>query len=115
MARIVYIDDDRAVLRSLSGLLRLEGFDVVTFEDGESALEFFRNEDADLVLCDYRMPDMNGIELRNKLDKDIVFVILSGTIADASSETAERPIADYIAKPARPRDLATRLRELLSE
>ncbi len=60
-ARILVIDDDDVVLRSVSKILDREGYDVEIAPNGEEGIDMARSGDFDLVLCDIRMPGLDGI------------------------------------------------------
>ncbi len=64
---VVLIDDDELFRESLEQNLRDSGYDVLTFDRGEPALAYFQNSSTDLVLLDWKMPEMNGIEVLRRL------------------------------------------------
>lgn len=64
---VVLIDDDELFRESLEQNLRDSGYDVLTFDRGEPALAYFQSNVADLVLLDWKMPEMNGIEVLRRL------------------------------------------------
>jgi FixJ family two-component response regulator len=64
---VCVVDDDAGVLGSLRFLLETDGFAVRTFRSGAAALTAARANDIDCFVVDYKMPDMNGIELVSKL------------------------------------------------
>lgn len=66
--RITYvIDDDDLVTRSISGLLENENIHAVGYPSGELFLKEFRNDPRDCIICDYKMPEMNGLQVHRKL------------------------------------------------
>lgn len=67
MARILIIDDDADVLRSVRRILEVHGHTVLEASEGKTALRRFAGDPADLVLTDIFMPEMDGIELIMKL------------------------------------------------
>ncbi|HVW30247.1 MAG TPA: response regulator [Polyangiaceae bacterium] len=67
---ILLADDEYAALEVLELLLRGEGFEVVTAPDGERALAVLRSRAVDLVITDYKMPVMDGLELCKRLQSD---------------------------------------------
>ncbi len=102
---IVIVDDEEMVLTSLSSLLSLEtNYDVRTFTSVREALEFVRNNDIDLVVSDYLMPEMNGIQFLarvREIKPEVPRIILTGY---ADKENAIKAINDvglfqYIEKP----------------
>lgn len=104
-ATIVLVDDEEMVLTSLKSFLSLEtDYEVVSFENPRNALEYVENNEVDLVVSDYLMPDMDGIsflgEVR-RLKPDIPRIILTGY---ADKENAIKAINEvglfqYIEKP----------------
>src|ERR1700676_2457643 len=64
---ICVVDDDLGVLGSLRFLLETDGFDVRTFRSGEALLNAVASNGADCFVIDYKMPNMNGIDLANRL------------------------------------------------
>jgi two-component system, LuxR family, response regulator FixJ len=64
---VYVVDDDPDVLGSLRFLLETDGFDVRTFRTGAALLRVVRPADADCFVIDYKMPDMNGLDLASRL------------------------------------------------
>jgi DNA-binding NtrC family response regulator len=102
---IVIVDDEEMVLTSLKSFLSLEShYDVHTFTSAKSALEFLKKNDANLVISDYLMPEMDGISFLAKVREikpEITRIILTGY---ADKENAIKAINDvglfqYIEKP----------------
>ncbi|QBG46098.1 response regulator [Verrucomicrobia bacterium S94] len=72
--KIVIIDNDTSILRSLELVLRADGHEVVTFSNPKEMLfHVIRKERVDVLLTDYSMPEMNGDELICRLEKDPSF------------------------------------------
>ena len=97
------IDDDRPIRSTLREILEFEKFKVEDAEDGATALKLVKDKKFDLILCDIKMPKMDGIEVLNKLQEshhDIPVVMISG---HGTIETAVEAIKlgafDFIAKP----------------
>lgn len=71
--KILLIDDDDLVTQSIVNLLKRKGYQVIPVADGYSALEEVEKSEFDLIICDIRMPGLNGIEtikkIRHKLDE----------------------------------------------
>lgn len=102
---IVLVDDEEMVLTSLRSFINLEtNFNVETFTSAETALEFIKNNDIDIVISDYLMPEMDGISFLAKVREirpDVPRIILTGY---ADKENAIKAINDvglfqYIEKP----------------
>lgn len=78
---ILFVDDERAVLRSLYRMFRERGYEIFLADNGEDALKVFANNDVDLVVADMRMPNMNGHQLLRKVKErhpGVMRLILSG-------------------------------------
>lgn len=106
--RILVIDDDVLVLKTVKKLLDREGYIVETSKNAKEGIEKIKSEDFNLVVCDVRMPETDGIELiehARELKKSenkpaIPFVFITGY---ASEETPIRALKlgakDYVLKP----------------
>lgn len=103
MARILVIDDERSIRNTLKEILEYEKFEVEVAEDGFEGLEKIENSHFDVVLCDIKMPKMDGIEVLGKIqekDPDATVVMISGhgTI-DTAVEAIKKGAFDFISKP----------------
>ena len=103
MSKILVVDDERAIRNSLKEILEFEKHSVDIAEDGESALELFTNNGYDLVLCDIKMPQMDGIEVLEKLQEisaetPVVMISGHGNI-DTAVESIKKGAFDFIEKP----------------
>ena len=78
MPTIALVDDDRNILTSVSIALEAEGYRIMTYTDGASALEGFKSSPPDLAILDIKMPRMDGMEtlrrLRQKSDMPVIFL-----------------------------------------
>ncbi|MEI6098835.1 MAG: response regulator transcription factor [Alphaproteobacteria bacterium] len=116
MARIALVDDDRNILTSVSMTLEAEGFEVETFNDGQSALDAFSRRMPDLVVLDIKMPRMDGMELlqRLRLKTSIPVIFLTSKDDEIDEVLGLRMGADdYVKKPFSQRLLVERIRALL--
>lgn len=103
MAKILVIDDEKPIRRTLSEILEFEKFKVDQAEDGEEGLKMATENEYDVILCDIKMPKMDGLEVLEKLqslDYDPAVVMISGhgTI-DTAVEALKKGAFDYIPKP----------------
>ncbi len=102
MARILIIDDERAIRNALREILEYEKYLVDDAEDGPSGLELVGKESYDVILCDIKMPKMDGIEVLENIQKttDAPVVMISGhgTI-ETAVEAIRKGAYDFIAKP----------------
>lgn len=102
-AKLLIIDDDEVVRASLAAYLEDSGFQVLQAENGLQGLEVFEHEQPDLVICDLRMPQVDGLELIrriNKLSSDIPVIVVSGAgVMNDAVEALRLGAADYLIKP----------------
>jgi DNA-binding NtrC family response regulator len=102
MARILIIDDERAIRHALREILEYEKYLVDDAEDGPSGIEMVGKESYDVILCDIKMPKMDGIEVLENIQKttDAPVVMISGhgTI-ETAVEAIRKGAYDFIAKP----------------
>lgn len=103
MPRILIVDDESSVRNSLKEILEFEKYIVETAVDGEDALKTLKNEEFDLVLCDIKMPKVDGMEVLEKAMQtypDIKFIMISGHgNVDTAIEAVKKGAFDYIPKP----------------
>lgn len=103
MSNILIIDDEKAIRKTLSEILSYEGYKIEEAGDGEEGLRRFRDKTFDVVLCDIKMPKIDGIEFLDKardLNPDVPVIMISGhgTI-ETAVEAVKKGAYDYIAKP----------------
>ncbi len=116
MARIALVDDDRNILTSVSMTLEAEGFEVETFNDGQSALDAFNRRLPDMAVLDIKMPRMDGMDLLQRLrQKSAMPVIFLTSKDDEIDEVLGLRMGadDYVKKPFSQRLLVERIRALL--
>lgn len=103
MANILIIDDEKSIRNTLKEILEYEGYKVDEAADGQAGLEKLENQDFDVVLCDIKMPKMDGMEVLSKaaeLAPDVPFVMISGhgTI-ETAVEATKKGAYDFLQKP----------------
>ncbi|MDD7969876.1 response regulator transcription factor [Roseinatronobacter alkalisoli] len=116
MSRIALVDDDRNILTSVSICLEAEGFEVETYNDGQSALEAFNRKLPDMAVLDMKMPRMDGMELLQRLRQKTQMPIIFLTSKDDEIDEVlglRMGADDYVKKPFSQRLLVERIRALL--
>lgn len=116
MTKILVVDDDLALSDVLAFAIRRAGYEVSNVHDGLSALEHFANEGADLIVLDWGLPRLDGLEVctRIRAESDVPIVMLTVRDTDDNVIAALDAGADeYIVKPFSPRQLIARIRALL--
>lgn len=103
MSRILVIDDERAIRNSLKEILEYEKHEVELAEDGPSGIELVKAGNVDAILCDIKMPQMDGIEVLEALQEshpEIPVIMISGHgNIDTAVEAIKKGAFDFIEKP----------------
>src|SRR5687767_3942239 len=103
MSNILIIDDEKAIRKTLTEILSYEGYKIEEAGDGDEGLKKFRDKAYDVVLCDIKMPKMDGLEFLDKAretNPDVPVIMISGhgTI-ETAVEAVKKGAYDYISKP----------------
>ncbi|HDT14828.1 MAG TPA: sigma-54-dependent Fis family transcriptional regulator [Firmicutes bacterium] len=118
MSAILVVDDEPNIRKVLKGLLNKNGYTgVIEAEDGKQALEMADENNVELVISDINMPNMNGLELFEKVkDRDFPFIILTayGTVETAVN-AVKNGVYDFISKPFDEAELINTVKKALSE
>ena len=119
MANILIIDDEKSIRKTLSEILSYEGYKIDEAGDGEDGLKKFSEKTYDVVLCDIKMPKLDGIEFldRSKLiNPDVPVIMISGHgNVDTAVEAVKKGAFDYISKPPDLNRLLITLRNALDK
>lgn len=103
MADILIIDDEKAIRKTLTEILSFEGYKIQEAADGEEGLKKFKEKTFDLVLCDIKMPKLDGIEFLEKagdINPDVPIIMISGHgNIETAVEAVKKGAYDYISKP----------------
>ncbi|MGZ5246117.1 MAG: response regulator, partial [Flavitalea sp.] len=81
MSQILIIDDEKAIRKTLTEILSYEGYKIEEASDGEEGLRKFKEKTFDVVLCDIKMPKLDGIEFLDKareVNPDVPVIMISG-------------------------------------
>src|ERR1700730_5632951 len=103
MSNILIIDDEKAIRKTLSEILSYEGYKLDEAGDGEEGLKKVKEKEYDVILCDIKMPKIDGIEFLEKAkeanpDTPIIMISGHGTI-ETAVEAVKKGAYDYISKP----------------
>ena len=119
MANILIIDDEQAIRKTLTEILRFEGYKIDEAADGEEGLKKFSDTPYDLVLCDVKMPKMDGIEFLEKsraINSDVPIIVISGHgNIETAVEAVKKGAFDFISKPPDLNRLLITLRNALDK
>ncbi len=103
MPDILIIDDEKAIRKTLTEILTFEGYKIDEAADGEEGLRKFREKNYDLVLCDIKMPKLDGLEFLQKageINPDVPVVMISGHgNIETAVEAVKKGAFDFISKP----------------
>ena len=116
MTRILLVEDDKGIVTNLTEYLTKEGYAVKNASGQKDTLQFVKNEKFDLVLLDISLSDGNGFSVCKaiKSDYNIPVIFLTASGDEYSTVTGfELGADDYIAKPFRPRELVSRIKNIL--
>lgn len=117
---ILVADDETHILHVVSLKLRNAGFRVLTARDGQEALEIAQHEHPDLLITDYHMPQLSGLELCQRLKQDARTSGIPAIMLTARGyhlephDTEQSGILRMLSKPFSPRHLLTTVNEVLA-
>ena len=103
MSKILVIDDERSIRNTLKDILEYEKYEVDLAEDGNKGIDMIRKNEYDIILCDIKMPGMDGIEALEKIqilspDTPVVMISGHGNI-DTAVDSIKKGAYDFIEKP----------------
>jgi two-component system, NtrC family, nitrogen regulation response regulator NtrX len=103
MSHILVIDDEKSIRNTLKDILEYENHQVDLAEDGSKGLEFIQQNHFDVILCDIKMPDMDGIEVLTQIvqinpEAPVIMISGHGNI-DTAVESIKKGAYDFIEKP----------------
>ena len=119
--RLLLVDDEVELVEMIKFRLEASGYEVLTANDGQSALETARREKPDLIILDVMLPKMDGYKVCNLLKKDtryanIPIMMFTAKAMDADIKLGQEVSADaYLTNPFEPKVLLEKIRELVKE
>jgi DNA-binding response OmpR family regulator len=118
---VLVVEDEEHIRRILEYNLKLDGFDVCTAENGPRAIELAQKKQPDLILLDWMMPGMDGLEVLSKLRQDkatesipVFMLTAKGMMVDVGRALCEGA-DDYITKPFDPMQLGKTIKKKLEK
>jgi DNA-binding NtrC family response regulator len=117
MEKILLIDDDEGLIHFLGRFFQRKGYEVSTCLSGTSAIEKIESDSFDLILLDYKMPDLNGIDIliqikRSQVKTPVIIMTAYGT-TELAIEAMKRGAYDYLIKPFERKELSRIVSEAL--
>jgi two-component system response regulator VicR/two-component system response regulator RegX3 len=116
MSHVLLVDDEAALRESLTYSLQKEGYQVTTAVDGHSAIKQFHKQVPDIVLLDWMLPEVDGMEVcwRIRAFSNVPIVMLTGKDQDIDKiRGLEAGADDYVTKPFNTRELLARMKAAL--
>jgi DNA-binding NtrC family response regulator len=117
IAHLLAVDDDGAIRELLKEFFQGLGYEIALAANGSEALSIIRQQDFDCIISDHVMPDMNGLELLERLreqNKKIPFLMITGYPAiETAVEVMKRGAYDYITKPLQLEDVRIKVERAL--
>ncbi|MEY4723741.1 MAG: hypothetical protein RLZZ324_1254 [Candidatus Parcubacteria bacterium] len=118
---LLLIDDDGIMLQLFGGQFASAGYEVLYAHDGAEGWEMARSKKPDIILCDFRMPNMDGLELGGRLKaapetKDIPLVMLTSEdfSADVQRALKDMGVADYLHKSLAFPEMLERVKKIVA-
>jgi FixJ family two-component response regulator len=115
--KMLVIDDEKIVLESCSRIFGSEGFQVVTTDSARRGLELAAEGSFDVILCDWKMPELDGIDTVEMIDKrspDSAIVMITGFPAvERATDALKRGAVDYLAKPFTPEEILSAVQKAI--
>src|ERR1041385_1255836 len=117
MTHILVAEDDRTIREAIDLILKKQGFAVHSFRSGEDLLQQI-DFDADMLICDYKLPGITGLQLLHRMrtrtpSLESIIITAFGTI-DLAVEAIKQGASDFLAKPFSPEELLLKVNQLLN-
>jgi CheY-like chemotaxis protein len=120
--KVLIVEDEPDILKMTEFRVRNAGYETVTATYGQEALDKVQSEKPDLILMDYKLPGMTGVEIYNKLQEDescqkidVIFLTASKGNIELVEKMEEIGVEHCLIKPYEPEELLNMIKELLGE
>ncbi len=113
---VLIVDDDRKLIELVQVYLEKDGYHVLTAKDGREALRLARSQQPDLIILDWLLPGMSGLEVCRavRVDSNVPILMLTAMASEEDKLIGlDLGADDYLTKPFSPRELLARIRALL--
>src|SRR3990172_2876165 len=101
--KILVVDDEQDIVKVLSKILEISGYEVISATNGTDAIVLVKNENPELVLLDYMMPDLTGLDVLKEIKKnsdEIYVVMVTGRGSEeVAAAVMKAGASDYVIKP----------------
>lgn len=118
--KVLVADDEVHIIHVVALKLRKNGYEVITAQDGEEVLDLVRQENPDILVTDYQMPGMTGVEVVEKLREaeqtaDLPVIMLTARNFEFGKvESDKLKISEFVGKLFSPRELLEKVEEVLN-
>jgi len=119
--RVLVVDDQQVTRTVVKAILKSLGYnEILTADGGKEALSILRRHLVDLIICDWNMPDMSGIDVLKAVRKDpryedVPFLMLTAEVyRENITEAMKAGVTDYIAKPFTTETISEKLEKILA-
>ncbi|SDB81568.1 two-component system, response regulator, stage 0 sporulation protein F/two-component system, NtrC family, response regulator AtoC [Pelagirhabdus alkalitolerans] len=115
--KVLVVDDQRGIRSLLEIILKQEGFNVASCQKGSEVIQSVQTEQPDLIIMDYRLPEMNGIKVTKELEQlgyRIPIILMSGLVDEVKEKSAPYiTVKDYFNKPFDINDAKAKIKKAL--
>jgi len=119
MKKVLVIDDDIDICALLNRFLSKNNYDVKVAHKGSTSLALIEKDFFDLVLCDFRLPDMDGLEITQQIKKispaTKIIIITGYSDVKVAVNVIKRGAYEYVTKPIHPEEILVTLKEALND
>ncbi|MFW5759918.1 MAG: sigma-54-dependent transcriptional regulator [Cyclobacteriaceae bacterium] len=119
MRKILVVDDDPSICLLLSKFLKKNGYEVDSVQTGAESIELLKKKKFDLILCDFKLPDIDGIDLLTKfkeIKSSVIVIIITGySHVKIAVKAIKLGAFDYVTKPLYPEEILNTIKKALKD